>query len=251
MTSNWSHDFFLMFIIRYFLHLHFKCYPQSPLCPPLCPAPNPPTPASWPWHSPVLGHMIFARPRASPPINGTLGHPLLHMQLERQLWGVLISSYCCSSYRVAEPFSSLGTFSSSFIRGPVFHPIDDCEHPLLYLTGTGIASQERAISGFCQQNLSGICNSVCVWWLYMGWIPGWGSLWMVLPSVSAPNFVSVTPSMGILFPILRRSERSIQPSFLSFMCFANFILDCLRFWANIHLSVSAYHVCSFVIGLPN
>jgi hypothetical protein len=24
----------------------------------------------------------------------------------------------------------------------VFHPIDDCEHPLLYLAGTGIASQE-------------------------------------------------------------------------------------------------------------
>jgi hypothetical protein len=29
----------------------------------------------------------------------------------------------------------------------VFHPIDDCEHPLLYLPGTGIASQEIAISG--------------------------------------------------------------------------------------------------------
>jgi len=24
------------------------------------------------------------------------------------------------------------------IGGPVFHPIDDCEHPLLYLPGTGI-----------------------------------------------------------------------------------------------------------------
>ena len=120
---------------------------------------NLPTPASWPWHSPVLGHMIFTRPRASPPIDGRLGHPLLHMQLETQLWGVLVSSYCCSSYRVADPFSSLGTFSSSFIRGPVFHPIDDCEHPLLYLPGTGIASQ-TAISGSCQQNLSGIHNSV-------------------------------------------------------------------------------------------
>jgi hypothetical protein len=53
---------------------------------------------------------------------------------------VLVSSYCSSSYRVADPFSSLGTFSSSFIWGPVFHPIDDCEHPLLYLPGTGIAS---------------------------------------------------------------------------------------------------------------
>jgi hypothetical protein len=32
----------------------------------------------------------------------------------------------------------------------------------------------------------------------MGWISRWGSLWMVLPSVSAPYLVSVTPSMGIL-----------------------------------------------------
>jgi hypothetical protein len=39
--------------------------------------------------------------------------------------------------------------------------------------------------------------------------------------------------------------------FLSFMQFANCILGILGFWANIHLSVSAYHVCSFVIGLPH
>jgi hypothetical protein len=86
----------------------------------------------------------------------------------------------------------------------------------------------------------------------MGWIPRWGSLWMVFPSILAPNFVSVTHSMGILFPILRRNEVSTLRSsfFLSFMCFANCILGILSFWANILLSVSAYHVCSFVIGLP-
>ena len=49
--------------------------------------PNPPTPTSWPWHSPVLGHMVFRRPGASPPIDGQLGHPLLCMQLEKQFWG--------------------------------------------------------------------------------------------------------------------------------------------------------------------
>jgi hypothetical protein len=42
----------------------------------------------------------------------------------------------------------------------------------------------------------------------MGWIPGWGSLWMVLSSVSALNFFSLTPSIGFLFPILRRKEVS-------------------------------------------
>jgi hypothetical protein len=78
------------------------------------------------------------------------------------------------TYRVTNPFSSLGTFSSSSIGSPVFHPIDDCEHPHLYLPGTGIATQETAISGSCQQNISGICNSVWVWRLIMGWIPGMG-----------------------------------------------------------------------------
>ena len=72
--------------------------------------------------------------------------------------------------------------------------------------------------------------------------PQVGSLWMVDPFVSAPNFVSVTPSMGILFPILRRNEVSTLWSslVLIFLCFANYILGILSFWANIPLSVSAY-----------
>ena len=129
------------FFIRYFLHLHLKCYPQSPLYPTPALLPYPPTPASWHWHSPVLGHMIFPRPRASPPNDGRLGHILLHMQLETQGLGILVSSYCCSSYRVADPFISLGTFSSSSIGSPVFHLINDCEYSLLYLSGAGIASE--------------------------------------------------------------------------------------------------------------
>jgi hypothetical protein len=76
---------------------------------------------------------------------------------------------------------------------------------------------------------------------------------MVIPTVSALNFVSVTPSMGILFPLLRRIKLSTLWSFffLSFLCFANYILGILSFGANIHLSVSAYLMCSFVIGLPH
>jgi hypothetical protein len=130
------------------------------------------------------------------------------MQLETQALGELVSSYCCTTYRVADPFSSLGTFSSSSTGGPVFHTIHDCEHPLLCLLGPGIVSQETVISGSFQQNLAGVCNTVCVWKLIMGWTPGWGSLWMVHPFVSAPNCVSVTPSMGVLFPLLRRGEVS-------------------------------------------
>jgi hypothetical protein len=59
--------------------------------------------------------------------------------------------------------------------------------------------------------------------------------------------------MGVLFPILRMGEVSTLWSsfFLCFMYFANSILGILSFWDNIHLSVSAYHVSSFVIGLPH
>ena len=84
-------------------------------------------------------------------------------ELETRVLGVLVSSYCCSTYRVADPFSSLGASSSSSIGGPVFHPIDDCENPLLYLIGTGIVSQETAISGSCQQNLAGRSYRDKVW----------------------------------------------------------------------------------------
>jgi hypothetical protein len=69
--------------------------------------------------------------------------------------------------------------------------------------------------------LLAIHDSVLFWWLFMGWILRWDSLWMVIPSVSALNFVSVTPSMSILFPLLRRIKISTLWSsyFLSFMCF--------------------------------
>jgi hypothetical protein len=75
---------------------------------------------------------------ASLSTDGRLGHLLIHMQLET--WaprggGGTVSSYCCSTYRFADPFSSLVTFSRSSIGGPVIHPIADCDHPLLCLPG--------------------------------------------------------------------------------------------------------------------
>jgi hypothetical protein len=113
--------------------------------------------------------------------DGRLGHHPIHMQLETTAGGggrgwVLVSSYCCFIYRVADPFSSLVTFYCSSIGGPVIHPIADCEHPLLCLLGSGIASQETATSGSFQQNLANVCNGVSVLRLIMGWIAGYGSL---------------------------------------------------------------------------
>jgi hypothetical protein len=118
----WNGKAYFFIFIRYFPHLYFQCYPKVPhtLPPPL---PYPPTPTFWPWCSPILGHIKLASP----------------MDLSFQWWptrqsfdtyaarvkssGVLVSSYCCSTYRVADLFSNLGTFSSSSIGGPVIHLI--------------------------------------------------------------------------------------------------------------------------------
>jgi hypothetical protein len=72
-------------------------------------------------------------------------------------------------------------------------PMVVCKHPHLYLSGSGRASQETAISGSCQQTLLGINNSVWVWWLHMGWVLKWGSLWITFPSVSIQLLLHVFP----------------------------------------------------------
>jgi hypothetical protein len=81
--------------------------------------PHPLTPTSWPWCSPVLRHIKFARPMDLS-FHWWPTRPSSDAYAARDTsWGgVLVSSYCCSIYRIADPFSSLGTFSSSSIGGP-------------------------------------------------------------------------------------------------------------------------------------
>ena len=149
-------------------------YQKSPI--PTPPLPYLPTPPFWPWRSPVLGHIKFACPMGLSfqwwPIRPSFD---TYAAREKSS-GVLVSSYCCSTYRVADHFSSLGTFSNSSIGGPVIHPIADCEHLLMYLLGPCLVSQETAITGSFQQNLASVCNGVIVWRLIMGWISGYGSV---------------------------------------------------------------------------
>jgi hypothetical protein len=113
------------------------------------------------------------------PNDGQLGHLLIHIQLDTQDAGVLDSSYCCSTYGIADPLSSLGTFSSSSIGGPMFHLIADCEHPLLCLPGRGTrASYTRVLSA-----------KAC--W-YMQWCQGleadYGKDHRVWQSLDGPSF---------------------------------------------------------------
>ena len=82
--------------------------------------------------------------------DGRLGRLLIHMQLESRAPGYWLVHIVVPPIvhivvlPIADTPSSLGTFSGSSIRGPVIHPIADCEHPFLCLLGPSIVSQETA-----------------------------------------------------------------------------------------------------------
>jgi hypothetical protein len=103
--------------------------------------------------------------------------------------GGLVGCYCCSSYGVANPFSSFSPFSDSSIDVPVLSPMVGREYSRLYWSGSGRVSQGTSIPGSCHQVLLGISNSVWVWCLHVGWVPRWDSIRMAFLSVSAPLFV--------------------------------------------------------------
>jgi hypothetical protein len=101
-------SFFFLKLDIFFIYIS-NAIPKSPI--------HSPHPAPLPTHSDFLA-LAFPCTGAyklgtglldqgpSLPNDGQLGHLLLHMQLETRALGVLISSYCCSTYRVADPFSS-------------------------------------------------------------------------------------------------------------------------------------------------
>jgi hypothetical protein len=125
--------------------------------------------------------------------------------------GGLAGWYCCCFYGFAIPFSSFSPFSNSSIGDPMFSPMVSWEYPPLCLSVTGRASQETVISGFCQQALLGICNSVWFWWLYgmNGAVSGWPFFRSLL------HTFSLYPLMGILFPLLRKTKVSTSGFFPS------------------------------------
>jgi hypothetical protein len=55
-------QFLTQFLLEIFLIYISNAVPKVPsTLSALALLPNPPTPTSWPWHSPVLGHIIFAK----------------------------------------------------------------------------------------------------------------------------------------------------------------------------------------------
>jgi hypothetical protein len=166
-----------VFFITYFLYLHFKCYPFSwfPLQNPLIPFPlplitNPPTPVSC---SSIPLHWGIEPSQDQGPLLSLIFHKAIlcyisvwslgSLHVYSLVGGLVPGSSGISPMGLQTPFSSLGPFSRSFIGDPVLSSMDGCEPPLLYLSGTGKAFQETAISGSHQQAIVGIHNSVWAW----------------------------------------------------------------------------------------
>jgi len=189
-----SYFLFLLFFIGFFnLHFNVIPFPGFPSRTPLSHAPlllwgcsliYPLLPTLLPWHFLTLGYSTLTGPRAFPPID--VQHPLLCMRMEPGVHPCVLLRWwfspwelrergwvgCyCSSYGVANSFSSFSPFSNSSIGDLVLSSMFGCQHLPLYLSCSGRASQETAISGSCQHALLGIHNSVWFWCLYMGWVP--------------------------------------------------------------------------------
>jgi hypothetical protein len=144
---------------------------------------------------------------------------------------------------VVNPLRSFSPFSNPSVGDPVLSPIVSFKHLPLYLSGSDRGSQETAISGSWRQVLltSTIMSGfgVCTWDGSPDWaVSGWPFLQFVLYTLYL-YFLS-----SILFPLLRRTQKSTlwYFFFLSFVGSVNCILGIMNFWANIHLSVSAYYV---------
>ena len=137
----WSLHFFFSFLFVldiFFIYISnvipFPCFPsENPLSSPsfLCSPTH--TPASWSWHSPILVHRAFTDQGSLLPLmtnkailcyicdwsHGTLWLVVYSLGV----LGLLVGSYCCSSYGATDPFSSLDSFSSSSIGDPVLSPM--------------------------------------------------------------------------------------------------------------------------------
>jgi hypothetical protein len=192
---------------------------------------NPPTPISWPWQSSTLGHSVFTGPRDCPPLEDQLRHPLLHMHLEplvpprvlfgwwfspKELWGYWLVHIVVPPMELKIPsapgvvslYPSLGTLCSFQWMAVSIHfcICQTMPEPLRRQLYQAPVSKHLLASTF----VSGFGNCIS------------GGAVSVTPSVSAPHFVSVTPSIGYFVPPSMKDQSIYTLVFL----LLEFLVDC-------------------------
>ena len=151
-------------------------------------------------------------PRTYTPIDALEGHPVLHMQLEPwvspcalfvwllipwELWGFWLGDIVLLPMGLQTPsVPSCLSLTPSLGNQCSIQGLSMSTHVCVFQALEEFLRRQLH-SGSSQQAFLGIFNSVCVWWLYMEWIPILDSLWAACPSLCAPHFVShdyfVTP----------------------------------------------------------
>jgi hypothetical protein len=227
-----------------------------------------PIPAFLPWHSSTLGHQTSTGPRAAPPTDVQQGHHLPHTRPKPWIHPPCVFFGWWSSPQELRGFWLVDNVSPPTpmrLQTPSAPSISSPTPPL----GNPYSVQWLAVSihlCICQalaeplrrqpyqapvrkhfptSTIVSIFDD-CIWDGSQV-----GQSLDAFPSVSAPLFLSKFPPMSILFPLLRSTEASTLWSsfFLSFIWSVNCNLGIPNFWANIHLSVNAYYMYSFVTGL--
>jgi hypothetical protein len=162
------------------------------------PPPHPGIPVNWgiepSWTKGLSSHWCQTRLSSATYVAGVMGPSMCTLWVGGSVPGssgvsgwliLLFLVWGCKPLQLLESLSPLSNSSTGI---PVLSPMVGCESLPLYLSGSGRASQETAITRSCQQALLGIHNSVWMWCLYIWWIHRWGHLWMAFPLVSAPHF---------------------------------------------------------------
>jgi hypothetical protein len=152
-----------------------------------------------------MGHQAFTGPRASPLIDARYGHPLLHIQLEP--WvppGAFFVGCLVPGTRGVWLVDSVLPMGLQIPSAPSVIPLTPPLRPHAQSEGwlqaftSLLVRVWKSLSGdsyirLLSEITSWHRNCVWVWWLHMGWISKWGSLWMAVLSVPAPLFVLVFP----------------------------------------------------------
>jgi hypothetical protein len=220
------------------------------------------TPAYLSRNSLTLGHQAFSRLRSFLPIDAQQGHPLLDMQLEPWLAPCVLYGWCFRHWQhwgAGEQCSLVHIVPPMELKAPSAPSGLSLAPPLRILCAVQWLVESIYLC-ICQALAKPLRRQlyqapVSKYLLASTIGPGLVTVHVMDPQVeqsldgfSFSLYSTVFPCIffyAYFVPLLRRNEVSKLWSsfFFSFIWSVNFILGIPTFWANIQLSVNAYHAC--------